>query len=452
MYDLVLKGGTVLDSSQNLNEKLDVAITGDRISLLAPTIAATEAAQVLDVEGKLVTPGLIDIHTHVYAVGRNVNHPDVAGVLGGVTTVADAAGAGPNNFPDFSDFVLAQAQTKVYGFLSIFGDRRKMTGESALDVAGVVRVAQENPDVIKGVKASMVPMWLKEFGLRHLEAAKTAAREAGIRMMIHIGDNGPKGFVLTPPELTRKAFSMMEAGDIITHVFSPLNGTALDGEGRLFPELKEAQERGVIIDAAYGDFNFSWERADSVMAQGLIPYTIASDIEIHPGVGLRKAGTRGLLEYTAYFLHMGFSLEDVIRMTTVNAARVLGIEDRAGSLAVGREADISVLDLLEGRWELTDAVHVDAVGNQEGRWEVEGATGVSRIGTQALVPVVTIKSGRIIEPGRGNPPLGMVAARGSRSGGRSRRLTPVNQLSGARKRRPPYTGGGLMVCQGVFCS
>ena len=407
MYDLVLKGGTVLDPSQELNEKLDVAITGDRISLLAPSISEAEAAQVVDVHGKIVTPGLIDMHTHLYHAGNNLNHPDIAGVLGGITTVADAAGGGPSNFQDFSDFVLSQARTRVYSFLSIFGDRRcAMDKESDMDMAGVVKVARENPEVVKGVKAFIIPRTMQSMGLKHPEVTKAAAREAGIRVLIHIGDNGPKGFIPTPPEMTRKVFSMMDPGDIITHVFSPLGGTALDSEGRLVPELKEAQERGVIIDAAYGDVNFSWERAEAVLDQGLVPYTIASDIEVQPGAGFRQTFTRGLLEYAAYFMHLGFSLEDVVRMSTINPARVLGIEDQAGSLAVGREADVSVLDLLEGRWELTDALRVSRTGAEEGRWKIDGSTGDSRIGSKALVPVVTIKSGSIIEPGEGLHPWG----------------------------------------------
>ena len=132
MYDLLLKGGTVLDPSQSIHERLDVAITGGRISRLAPGISSEEASRIIDVEGKIVAPGLIDIHAHVYApVGpeRNRNHPDNAGVLGGVTTVADAGSPGPGNFRDFCDVVLPRAQTSVYSFLSIFQDRSRAHDE-----------------------------------------------------------------------------------------------------------------------------------------------------------------------------------------------------------------------------------------------------------------------------------------------------------------------------------
>ena len=149
MFDLLLKGGTVIDPSQGLNKQLDLAINGNRISQLAPSIPESEALQVVDTTGKIVAPGLIDIHTHVYHPGRNINHPDMAGVRAGVTTMVDAGGSGSGNFQDFCDIVLPQAQTRVYSFLSIFQDRTIQSSptEFELDVEGVVRVARENPEI-----------------------------------------------------------------------------------------------------------------------------------------------------------------------------------------------------------------------------------------------------------------------------------------------------------------
>ena len=390
MYDLLLKGGTVIDPSQGLNERLDVAISENKISRTASSIPEQEAEKVIDVAGKIVAPGLIDIHTHIYHPGRNWNHPDVAGVRSGVTTIADAGGAGSKDFEDFCDYVLTKAETKVYSFLSIFRERSlgAPPQESEIDIEGVVRIARDNPEVVKGVKVIVAPRTVQSLGLKHLEASKRAAREAGIRLMMHIGDISPKRQTPTPPDLVAEALAMLDPGDAVTHVFTPLTGAALDENGQLLPELRDAQERGVFIDTSYGDFNFGWERADTVLAQGLRPDTIATDIEIHAGDGMRKLSERGLLEYTAFFLEMSFSLEDVIRMTTVSPATYLGIEDRAGSLAVGREADVSVLELVEGRWQLTDA------------------TGESRVGSRALAPVVTLRSGRVIAPGEAPHPWG----------------------------------------------
>ena len=260
--------------------------------------------------------------------------------------------------------------------------------ESDIDVAGVVRTALQNPERVKGVKCLVHPMVVQALGLKHVEAAKAAAREAGIRMMMHIGDIGPKGLPPTPPEIVSRALSMLDRGDIATHIFTPLTGAAVDSEGKVLPALRDAQERGVTMDPSYGDFNFGWERAEVVMSQGIFPDTIGTDIDIQPNFGMRKNLMRGLLEYSAFFLKLGFTLEEVVRMTTMNAARALGIEETAGSLAEGREADVAIVELLEGSYQLTDA------------------TGESRTGSQALVPFLTIKGGKVVEGGESPHPWG----------------------------------------------
>ena len=382
MYDLLLKGGRIIDASRGIDEPMDVAVEGGRIARMARGIPPSEAQEVLDVSGKIVAPGLVDVHTHVYHPGRNWNHPDVAGVRSGVTTIADAGGPGSADFEDFCQYVLPKAQTTVYSFLSVFRERSlgAPPSEDQMDVDGVVEIARNNPDLVKGVKVIVASRTVQSLGLKHVEASKRAAREGGVRLMMHIGDIGPKSQTPTPSDVTAEALAMLDAGDLVTHVFTPLTGAALDEDGQLLSALLDAQDRGVFIDTSYGDFNFGWDRADTVLAQGLRPDTIATDIEIHAGDGMRKLSERGLLEYASYFLAMGFSVEDVVRMTTSTPAAYLGIQDRAGSLQEGRTADISVLDVVKGRWLLADA------------------TGKSRVGTEALVPVVTIKGGQAIYP------------------------------------------------------
>ncbi len=383
MYDLLLKGGRVIDPSREIDESTDVAVKDGKIARMARGIPPSEARDVLDVSGKIVAPGLVDVHTHVYHPGRNWNHPDVAGVRSGVTAIADAGGPGSADFEDFCDYVLPKAETTVYSFLSVFRDRSlgAPPSEEQMDVEGVVEIARNNPDLVKGVKVIVAPRTVQNLGLKHVEASKRAAREGGVRLMMHIGDIGPRNQTPTPSEVTTQALAMLDAGDMVTHVFTPLTGAALDEEGRLLSALVEAQNRGVYIDTSYGDFNFGWDRADAVLSQGLRPDTIATDIEIHAGDGMRKLSERGLLEYASYFLAMGFTVADVVRMTTDTPAAYLGIEGEAGSLKEGRPADISVLDVIEGRWQLADA------------------TGKTRMGTEALAPVMTIKGGKAIHPG-----------------------------------------------------
>lgn len=392
MYDLLLKGGTVVDPSRNVHEKLDLGVTGNRITGLASSIDVSEAVRVVDVSGKLVVPGLIDNHIHAYDGPRRPQHPDIAGVFGGVTTAADAGRAGPDNFQDFCDVILAQSQTRIYCFLSIFRDRNReaMRRRSAtstegwdIDIDGVVRLAGEYPDVVKGIKIQLSSTEFNAIGLKHLEAAKVASRKANIPVLLHVGD-GRKGEV-TPPKAVGRAIAMLDAGDTVTHVFGPCTGSTVDEEGKLLPEVLDAQSRGVFMDTAYGDNKFGWAKAESVMSQGLVPDSIGSDLQIQ---GHELNHLRSLLEQSSFLLHLGFSVDEVLRMITITPARFLRIEDRAGSLALGRDADIAVIDLADGNWEFKDA------------------NNVIRVGSQALVPVLTVKSGRVIDPGPGLHPWG----------------------------------------------
>lgn len=226
---------------------------------------------------------------------------------------------------------------------------------------------------------------------------REAARVAGLRLMLHIGDIGAPILDPTPPEVTSEALDLLDPGDILTHVFSPLTGGGLDDKGRVLPALQAAKERGVIMDTAIGDYQFSWEAAEKVLDEGILPDVISSDIENHsqlartPGLmvknrrvtGERVASEITLVEYMAYFFELGFSLEDIIRMTTIAPARAADIGDVAGDLEEGKPADISVLEVLSGRFVLTDV------------------TGVSRIGERAIAPVVTIKDGRPYDPSGG---------------------------------------------------
>ena len=206
-------------------------------------------------------------------------------------------------------------------------------------------------------------------------AAKVASRDANLPVLMHLSDTAGRERGITSPQIVGQAVSSMDPGDAITHVFTPNSGSTLDQDGKILPEVLDAQRRGVFIDTANDGNNFGWAEADLLMSQGLVPDIIASDNQLT----YRSTLVRSLLEYSSSYLHLGFSVNDVARMMTVTPVRFLRIEDHAGSLALGRDADIAVMELLAGQWQLEDS------------------TGVSRIGSQALVPVLTIKSGRVIE-------------------------------------------------------
>jgi dihydroorotase len=393
MYDLLLKNGTVIDPSRNIHEKLDLGITGNRVTGLAASIDASETSRVIDVSGKLVTPGLVDNHVHVYPSKPDNKHPDFAGVFGGVTTSADAGGAGPNNFQDFCSSVVAQSQTRLFCLLSIFRDRgaeamKKRSPDSAdgwdMDIDGVVKLAREYPDIVKGIKVQLSYKESKAIGIKHIEAAKIASREANIPVLMHLSDTAGRAMGITSPQIVGQAVSLMDPGDSITHLLTPNSGSALDEEGKVLPEVLDAQRRGVFIDTANDGNNFGWAEAEKVMSQGVVPDIISSDNQIT----YKPTLLRSLLEYSAYYLHLGFSIDDVIRMMTITPARFLRVEDRAGSLALGRDADVAVLELLDGRWQLEDT------------------NGVCKVGSQSLVPILTIKSGQVIESGEGLYPWG----------------------------------------------
>ena len=385
MYDLLLKGGNVIDPSQDLRGALDVAVEDGKIARVAANIAVTEARRVVDIRGKTVTPGLIDLHTHVFdGVAANGVHPDIAGVHAGVTTVVDAGSSGCATFSAFPRHILPRCETEVIPLLHIcqtgLATNPDIIAESSIDLESTLRVAREHRGLIKGIKARMVSPALEIFGMEMPRLAKRAARESGVPLMVHIGDTTKR----YDPNLIRELLPLLEPGDIVTHLFTANPGGVLDANGKLVPEAKELAARGVWLDTAHGRMNFGFNVGRRVLDQGLTPHCISTDLTI-PG---RANTVHSMVEIMARFLGMGFTLEQVIAMSTVNPARAIGEADRLGSLAVGRQADISVLEVRDGRWvvydTLRDTMKID----------------------KTVVPVLTVKRGRVFEPEWGPHPWG----------------------------------------------
>ena len=385
MYDLVLKGGRVLDPSSKLDGKQDVAVEAGTIARIAPDIASKDAKQTIDVSGRVVTPGLIDLHAHVYeGVNRTGVHPDLAGVLAGVTTVVDAGSAGAATFGAFPRYVIPNSHTEVVPFLHIcrtgLATNPDIIAESSIDLDETLDVMREHKGLIRGIKARMVSPALEIMGMRMPELAKRAARESGTKLMVHIGDTAKR----YDPNVIRKLLPMLDQGDILTHYFTANPGGVLDANGKLVPEAREAADRGVWLDTAHGRMNFSFDVGRRCIDQGLLPHCISTDLTV-PG---RANTVHSMVEIMTRFLGLGFSLPDVVTMSTANPARALGEEGRLGSLAVGRQADISVLELRDGEWTVNDVV---------------GA--VMRV-TRAVVPFLTVKRGKVFTPEWGPRPWG----------------------------------------------
>jgi dihydroorotase len=385
MYDLLLKGGTVIDPAQDLRGALDVAVEDGKIARVAANIPKSEARRVIDVPGKMVTPGLIDLHTHVFdGVAANGVHPDIAGVHAGVTTVVDAGSSGCATFSAFPRHILPKCETEVIPLLHIcqtgLATNPDIIAESSIDLESTLKVAREHRGLIKGIKARMVSPALEIFGMEMPRLAKRAARESGVPLMVHIGDTTKR----YDPNVIRELLPLLEPGDIVTHLFTANPGGVLDTNGKLVPEAKELAARGVWLDTAHGRMNFGFNVGRRVLDQGLTPHCISTDLTI-PG---RANTVHSMVEIMARFLGMGFPLEQVIAMSTVNPARAIGEANRLGSLAVGRQADISVLEVRDGRWvvydTLRDSMKID----------------------KTVVPVLTVKRGRVFEPEWGPHPWG----------------------------------------------
>jgi dihydroorotase len=374
-YDLLLKGGRVIDPSQDLSAPRDVAILGHTIARVAADIPEAEAGHVLDVRGSIVTPGLIDVHVHVYDGVAPLSIPaDPNCVAKGVTTVIDAGSAGAHTFPGFRKYVVEVAQTRVRALLNI-----SVVGQSTMSTDNphgelldlryanpslAVRTIERNRDVILGVKVRLSRDIAGENDLKALRLAREAADAVKLPVMAHIGGTH------TPLE---DLLPVLRAGDVITHCFHGREGGILDEKGRARPAVLAAVDRGVHLDVGHGAGSFMFDVAERALKQGLLPGTISSDLHqfnIHGPVF-------DLATTLSKFLHLGLTLEQVVARVTTHPAKTFGFAGGLGTLREGAEADVAVFSLREG-----DYTFVDAMGHR-------------RIGHRKLFPAVTIKSGRL---------------------------------------------------------
>ena len=376
--DLLLKGGRVIDPAAGRDGTADVAVADGRILAVEASIPVAAAREVIDVSGKLVLPGMIDTHAHVYqhVTGRFGLSPDMVGVQSAVTTVVDQGGPSCMTIPGFRAYIAERAATRALAFISAYlvGGLEghlypELYGPGGVNVAHTVKAARENADLVKGIKAHAETGGVSRWGLEVIRLGKEIARETGMPLYIHLGQLWPvaDGAEVDADEVVRALIPLMDEGDVLAHPFTRHPGGFISQEtGEVHPVVWAALERGVTVDVGHGS-HFSFDMARKVMAAGIRPFTLGADMHGY-NVRVPDAGDGAERSANPFFgvapfnlthamtelLTLGLPLPEIVATVTSNPARMLRMQDTLGTLQPGREADVSVLELLDGRFQLSD--------------------------------------------------------------------------------------------------
>jgi len=373
-YEILLKGGTVIDPQNDLNGKRDIAISDGKIAAVAESISAADAQKVIDVTGLYLTPGLVDIHTHLYATagfrdawaGDNSVLPDGFSFRTGVTTMVDAGSSGWRNFEDFKNRVIDRVQTRIFALLNIVG--LGMISDSIeqniqdMDPLAAAQMAKKHSDVIVGIKTAHYqgPDWVP------VERAVEAGTLANLPVMVDFG------YFRQERPFFRLVTDKLRPGDIATHMYrGPV--TYMDNNGRIYPYLEKARQQGIKFDVGHGGGSFVFRNAEASIHLGFFPDSISTDLH----TGSMNAGMMDMVTTMSKMLVLGVPLVEVIRESTINPAKMIH-HPELGHLSVGQIADIAVLNLMTGHFG-----YVDSFGGK-----VEG--------TERLNCEMTLKGGKIV--------------------------------------------------------
>ena len=378
-YDLLIAGGRVIDPGQGLSAVRDVAILHGKVARIAENIPRAQARSVFEAEDQIVTPGLIDFHSHVYEDGTPLGtNSDRVGNQSGVTTIVDCGSTGASMFPGFRKFVIEGARTRIYALLNI-STAGCCTDEIYLDprlinTRAALRVIEENRDLILGLK---VRVRGKHDDLAHdisiMKTAREIADANGVPIMMHWS---------TEPEL----LAIMKRGDILTHPFNPpsentsnIFGSEMTQADRVLPQILELRDRGIYTDGQLGTTHHQWDVSEKATSQGWFPDVISTDLARQP-----DGTTASVLLPMSQFLHLGLSLEQVVERVTAAPSRMLNYPEKVGSLEPGSPADVAILKLEQGSFTFGDGSRPEAH---------------TRVLRQQFVSVATVKSGVFVKGG-----------------------------------------------------
>ena len=355
-FDLVIKGGEVLDPSQGLRGKRDIGMRYGKIEALEADIPPARANRVMNAAGRIVVPGLVDLHTHVFTTGIGIPADELV-LYQGTTTVVSAGDAGASTFATYRRYATAQSRTRIFAFVHIanIGLSAFPVGELFnIDFAQTEAAAKtlaENADIALGIKVRMSQNVIARHGIEPLKRAIRACELSGTngRVMCHIGG-------VETADLMTQILQTLRAGDILTHCYSGAPNdegkfTNIVQDGKLLPAALEAKKRGVLFDVGHGGGSFDYTVAEAAIAQGCPPDTISSDIHVYSG---NSAGQPYLTNVMSKFLNMGYSLEQVVTMATANPAKIINRIAKHGTLQVGAPADATLLDVVNGPVEFVD--------------------------------------------------------------------------------------------------
>ena len=378
--DFVLRGGRLIDPTGGNDGVFDIRVRNGKIDAIGANLA-NDGATVIDVKDHIVTPGLIDVHLHLMkGLGAFGVDPDIFGVGSGVTTVVDAGSAGHTLLNVFRNYVTENAKTRVLNYINlstlggVSGPGYSILADPRLiDETRIEQAVEANRDIIVGIKIMATGGALGSQGLKPLERARKLSDALKLPLLVHIGESWTKH---AAPVHVGDVLKYLRAGDIVTHMFTVHPGGLLDDNGRLWPQVRDAKESGVLMDVGHGLHNLNFDVARRVLDQGLHPDGVSTDGHR----GNRDGPVYDLPTTMAKLMALGFSLNQVIEMATTNAAKLLGRTNEMGTLRMGEPADISVLRMEDREWK--------AVDSQKGMIPAH----------QAITPVYAIRGETIHEP------------------------------------------------------